>query len=244
MTTEFGTPTDSGQNENEGTTFGQTPGETQAGATDNQGMSSEQLEALRIRDAAAQAHIPQLESENNELRDRLAALETKLASATTVDEALARIANNSEKDQVQSLDQDAVTQIVDQVLTQKQTQAASESNWTTVQTKLTQTYGDWNTADAKVQERCQELDISLQDATAMARNNPNAFMQLFIPKTTSIDSSAGVRSGGSGQTVAGVYNASADTIRDQQYYSNLRKENKNLYWKTETQLQMRKDLYS
>lgn len=243
MTTEFGKPDDTGQNENEGTTFGQTPTHDQGGATDNIGMTADQIEALRRRDEAAQAHIPKLESENDELRDRLAELETKLASATTVDEALARIANNGEQSQAPSLDQNAVTQIVDQVLTQKQTQVTSENNWNQVQSTLTETYGDWGTADAKVQERARELDISVQDATAMARNNPKAFLQLFVPQgTTTTDRSAGVRSGGSGQTVAG--NNTAGTIRDHAYYAKMRRDNENQYWKLDTQLQMRRDLYS
>jgi hypothetical protein len=240
MTTEFGKTGDSGQNE-DGTNFGQnTEGDQTSGSTENQGIAPDELEALRTRDAAAQAHIPQLESENEDLRNKLLAAEDKLANATTIDEALDKISNNGDSE---GLTPDAVTQIVDQVLTQKQTEAASELNWNTVMGKLTETYGDWATADAKVQERAAELDITLTDATAMARNNPKAFLQLFSPTgTTNTDRSSGVRSGGSGQSVGDV--SSSEGIRDATYYSKLRKENPNLYWKTETQLQLRRDLYS
>lgn len=241
MTTEFGTSADSGQNVNEGMNFGQTDGADQTSTpTDNQGIVSEDLDALRRRDAAAQEHIPRLESENQELRDKLAEMESQLASATTIDEALDRISNQGGQE---SLTTDAVTQIVDQVLEQKQTQSQQENNWQQVMGTLTDTFGDWSTADTKVQERAAELDISLQDATMLARNNPKAFLQLFVPTTSTRSASSGtVRSGGSGQSVADL--TSAQQVRDAEYYRNLRKTNPNEYWKVETQMQLRRDLYS
>ena len=242
MTNEFGKPDDTGQDNNDGTDFGQTPGDDNTSATDNKGIDSAEFEALRKRDEAAQAHIPNLESENAELRDKLTDLESKLASATTIDEALDRISNNREGNS-DNLDASTVTQIVEQVLEQNQTQAKQDSNWTSVQNTLTESYGDWKTADAKVQERAMELDIPLQDATTMAKNNPKAFLQLFTPQgSTNTDSSSGVRSGGSGQTVAGTTNTG--NTRDHNYYKQLRKDNPILYWKTDTQLQMRRDLYN
>lgn len=238
MTDEFGKADDPGQ---DGQDFGQTPGDDNTGATENKGYSSDELEALRRRDEAAQAHIPQLETENRELRDKVMELEQSLESATTIDEALDRISTR-EKGQGSTLDPDAVTQIVDSVLEQRTTQAKQDSNWESVQAQLTETYGDWKTADAKVQERAQELGIDLADASQMAKRSPVAFMELFAPSTsTTPDTSSGVRSAGSGQTVVG---STTSGTRDHAYYSQLRKDNPIQYWKIDTQMQMRRDLYS
>ena len=246
MTDSFGNSDDTGEENKEGTNFGQTPGDESSSATDNKGTASDDLEALRLRDQNAQALIPTLQSENSELRDKVIELERQLASATTIEEALDRISNNGGTDEATGLDAQAVTQIVDQVLVERTNTQLQDSNWQVLQQKLTDIYGDWKTADAKVTERARELDISLQDATQMAKNNPKVFGQLFLPATytTNTNSSSGVRSGGSGQTVAGALNASASTLRDAAYYSKLRRENPAEYWKTETQLQYRRDLFS
>jgi hypothetical protein len=241
MTTEFGKVDDNDQNNNEGTNFGQTPDGDNLGATENKGLTPQELEALQTRDAAAQAHIPTLESENSELRDEVVRLQGELANATTLDGVLDKISNRSSG--TQAIDQTTITQIVDRVLTQKQTQANSDANWNHVQNTLTETFGDWKTADTKVQERALELDIRLADANVMARNNPKAFLQLFNPQTsTNTDRSSGVRSGGSGQTVAGT--TTTGNTRDQAFYNKLRRENPKAYWSVETQAQYRRDVHN
>lgn len=237
MTTEFGMVDDI--NQNDGQTFGQNPDDDNHGATDDKGITPAELEALRIRDAAAQAHIPDLESENAQLRDTLVELEAKLVSATTLDSVLERITNKGKP--VQTLDPAAVTQIVDQVLTQKQTKAAQDNNWNSVYTALTTVYGDWKTADAKVRERAQELDIALDDATTMAKNNPKAFLQLFNP-TTHAPNPGGVRSGGAGQTVPS--RTLTGETRDAAWYKKLRRENPKAYWSVEVQAQYRRDMHN
>lgn len=241
MTTDkFGTGDDTSQNE--GSNFGDKSGEqTSTGATGDQGITSEELEALRTRDAAAQAHIPDLESENKDLRDKVVELEDSLTNATTLDEALDRI-SKAGGNSGENLDASTVSQIVGKVLDQRQTEGKEESNWTSVMNTLTEKYGDWKTADTKVQERAQELDIPLGDATTMARNNPKAFLQLFNPTvTTNIDSSSSVRSGGSGQQTVAVTTNTSD--RDAAYYSKLRKDDPKSYWSLETQAQYRRDIH-
>lgn len=242
MTDEFGKVGDSDQGltPTEGNNFGQTPGDDTPGDTDNKGMTSEELEALRQRDEHAQKHIPTLERENSELRDKIAELEDKLSSATTIDEALDRIRNKGEGEQLRP---DDVAKMVESVLEQKQTESTQESNWTKVQNKLTEVYGDWKTADAKVQARAQELDIQLQDASTMARKNPTAFMELFVPKeAANIAGTGSVRSGGDGQKSPGT--TASGEVRDQAWYSKLRRENPNKYWSVETQAQYRRDVFN
>lgn len=254
MSTGFGTSSQdqSGQEENntapngseEGTNFGQAPGgETNTNGSE-QGIDLEQYEALRKRDEHAQEHIQRLESENNELRDKIVELEDRLASATTLDEALKRISNQGEG---QALDQTDVAQVVEQVLDQRITQDKQESNWQSVVSDLTQKYGKWNDADLAVQDRARELDISLDDATAMAKNNPKVFRQLFNLEENSTASATQPNPAGShGAGAQGQRGVSSQPgpVRDKAYYSNLRKTDPNKYWSVDVQAQMRRDLYN
>ena len=241
MTTDkFGTGDDTSQND-EGSNFGDKSGDDSTGATGDQGITPEELEALRKRDGAAQAHIPELESENKELRDKVGELETNLTNATTMDEVLDRISTAGGSSDG-NLDASTVSQIVGKVLDQRQTESKQKSNWTEVKAKLTDIYGDFKTAQTKVEERAMELDIEVDDATLMARNNPKAFLKLFAPiETTNADSSSSVRSGGSGQQTVAVTTNTGD--RDAAYYSELRKKNPKEYWSLKTQAQYRRDIH-
>ena len=216
-----------GSNENAGTT----------GDTGNQGIDPVEYEALRKRDEAAQAHIERLERENAEARDKVVELEDGLSKATTIDEALARIADQGEGKQ-ETVDPTDVAQIVKDVLSQEQTKDAKDSNWNTVVETLTKTFGDWDAADLKVQERAKELDISLKEATAMAQQNPKAFLQLFNTQSQQAARSSGTE--GIGQRGVG----STGEVHDQAYYSKLRKERPNHYWSVDVQAQMRRDLFN
>ena len=232
MTNQFGTPDDqSGQN-----TDGTNQEDLDKGSTE---ITPEDLEALRIRDAAAQAHIPDLESENKDLRDLVVELESKVTKATSLDEVLEKITNRGDGTST-DLDAGAVTQIVDRALDQRQTLDRQESNWTSVMNTLTEQYGDWKTADAKVQERATELDIDIADATAMAKNNPKAFLSLFETKTTIPDSSAGVRSAGSGQQTVGT---STIEVKDAAYWKDQRHKFPKYYWSLDGQAEYRRTMH-
>ena len=244
MTDEFGKSGNDQTGQDDGNSFGENTGGDQTGADNSsQGTADLDVEALRKRDENAQALIPRLESENKELRDKYAELEQKLASATTIDEALARIANQGNDQSSKEIDRADVAQVVEEVLGQHQTQAKQESNWKNVTATLTKEYGDWNTADAKVQERCAELEISLTDTSTMARANPQAFLQLFVPQTNSSNSKPGSSTGTGEIGQKGVSNA-PDQVRNKEFYNNLRRTNPNKYWSIEVQAQMRRDLFS
>ena len=236
MTDEFGKSGDDPVTQNEGS-FG-TNNESQT-TTDSgsQGIDFAEYEALRKRDEHAQAHIERLERENEELRDKYTALEDKLSKATTLDDALARMQNQGEG---QAIDRADVAQVVAEVLGQERTQARMESNWAEVTNKLTEVFGDWTTADAKVQERARELDISVQDATSMAKKNPKAFLQLFAPQSKP---SATARSSGTGEVGQRGVSTQGET-RDQSWWNNLRRKDPNKYWSVEMQAMMRRDLFN
>lgn len=236
MTDSFGKADD--DQDGQGKNFGENDGTGTTGDQQTQGIDAAAYEALQIRDAAAQLHIPKLQSENSELRDKVTELQASLANATTIDDALDKM--SAQGDSQPTVDRTDVAQIVEEVLGTKQTQARQEANWSTVQNKLTEVYSDWKTADAKVQERCQELDVSLQDATEMARHNPKAFMQLFVPSApSSADRSSGT--GDLGQR--GVSSAPDGQLGTKEYYSKLRKTDPEKYWSVDVQAQMRRDLF-
>lgn len=233
---EFGKSGDD-QAGQEGKNFGSNEDTKTDGDTGSQGIDLEQYEALRKRDEAAQAHIEKLERENKEARDKVVELQDGLSKATTIDEALARIADQGDGKQA-TVDPTDVAQIVKDVLSQEQTKDAMDTNWSTVVESLTQTFGDWETADLKVQERAKELDISIKEATTMAQQNPKAFLQLFNAQSKQAARSSGTE--GMGQRGVG----SEGEVRDQAYYSKLRRERPNHYWSVDVQAQMRRDLFN
>lgn len=240
MTNEFGSTGEETTNSSqEGTDFGQS-GEAPTGdLNDGQGIDKQEYETLQKRFTDSQDHIARLERENAEARDKVVELEAGLSKATTLDDALARIANQGEGQQ-NNVDPTDVAQIVEQVLGQKETASKQETNWSTVQNELTKTYSDWKTADAKVQERARDLDISLQDASQMARTNPKAFLKLFVP-----DEHQAARSSGTGETGQRGVAPTGDALSERKaYYSNLRKTNPNEYWSVDTQAQLRRELHN
>jgi hypothetical protein len=164
-------------------------------------------------------------------------LEDKIANATTIDDALERIRNQ----EIQTTSDD-VEQVVRRVLEQNQTAAVMEANWSQVQGDLTNTYGDWATADKNVTARAQELGISLQDATALAKTSPKAFKELFIPSEGVAPTSGSIRSGGEGQSAPLTTSGSLDDRKA--YYSKLRRENPNKYWSVDVQAEMRRELFN
>jgi hypothetical protein len=106
---------------------------------------------------------------------------------------------------------------------------------------LTNTYGDWKTADAKVQARANELGVTLDEAAAMARKSPKAFLELFVPKGTTSNAASSGGTGVTGQRSAPV---TGTNVRDKAFYTNLRKTDPRKYWSVDVQAQMRRDLFS
>jgi hypothetical protein len=132
------------------------------------------------------------------------------------------------------------SQLVEQVearLTARETTKTQDGNWEMVVTKLTGTFGDWAKANVEIQAKAKELGLSNEDATVLARRSPSAFFELFMPKQGTIESGT-ARPTGLGQQAASTGNGE---VRNQAWYTKLRRENENLYWKVETQAQYRRD---
>lgn len=238
MDQQFGTPGDTGQ-QHDGTTFGQS-GDDKAQNTPSVEITEADLTALRTRDDAAQVHIPKIESENAELRDTVTQLQADLAKASKFDDVMERISNQPGPVEPVKVDTEQLADAVGQRLDAKAAIAVQDSNWTAVVGKLTEKYGEWELVDREITTRAVELGMSTTDATNLAKQSPDAFYQLFLPQA--IPSAPGASSASAGQGQVGSTPSSGE-VRDAAYYSKLRRENPNLYWKVETQAQYRRDVH-
>jgi hypothetical protein len=235
MTDQFGETGDTSQS-NKGTTFG-TEVHPDQGGTNGQVVTDSQddIAALRRRDEHAQAHIARLESENAELRSTVVDLQAKVANAKTVESVINQI--KSEGTASNSVDPNQLVDAVEARLTQRETTKTQDGNWEVVVTKLTGTFGDWNKANSEIQLKAKELGLSNEDATLLARRSPDAFFELFLPKSS--EGSAGItRTAGLGQSAASTHTGE---VRNQAYYTKMRRENSNKYWSVEVQAQYRRD---
>lgn len=246
MTTDqFGKSGDPAQSEdNEGNNFGNQSQSDQTEPTETRGqITSEELAALQKRDVNAQQHIPQLESENESYKAKIAELEADLSKATTMQDVLDRMSNPA-AGEGESLNADAITLLVDNALNQKEVKSVMEANWASVETKLTETYGDWKTAVTKVDAKAAELGMTGGEATTLAEKNPKAFLQLFdVQDGSNTDNSTGVRTGGDGVKSTVADRISNDGVQDAAFYRNLLKTNPREYWKEATQIAYRRDVH-
>lgn len=215
--------------------------EDKASQSDGTSITPDELTALQKRDENAQAHIPQLESENDDLRAQNAQLAAKLDSATTLDDVVERI--KSERDGNDTIvDTSSVVEQVEQRLAIKARESVEEANWSSVVDTLTEKHGDWKTADAEIQERCAELKMDLPAASRLARQSPEAFYKLFSA-AGSPTPQQGIASASTNETST-FRNANDDKTELRAHYKKMRRENPAKYNKLETQEQMWRDLYS
>jgi hypothetical protein len=237
MTDQFGEAGDSSTNTQQtGTTFGN-EGPSDKGGTNGQVGTPDDVEALRRRDEHAQAHIVRLESENSELRNKVVEIENKLANAKTVEDVLSRM-NKPDTTGSASVDPDKLADAVEARLSAKELAKHQEANWASVYTKVTEIFGTWDKANLEIQAKAKELGMNNQDATTLAQRSPDAFYELFLPKSSTSNTAGSTRSAGVGQQAASTHTGE---VRNQAYYTNLRHTNENKYWSVETQAQYRRD---
>ena len=131
------------------------------------------------------------------------------------------------------LSENDLKSLVEKTLTDREKQATVQQNLATVESKMSELYG--TDAAAKVQERAQELGMSVARMSELAQESPNAFFNLMgepdvRPATMTRGSvnteSVGVKNGGE---------------RDFAYYQKLRRENRSLYYTPKMQQQMIED---
>ena len=191
-----------------------------------------------------------LESDNyiKQLESQLTDLRTELSKEDTAKKLLAELqsrrqdpnANSVPKqgetnpsDTKPELSEDVIQRLVEETLSKREQANSAQQNAKMVQDQLTQKYG--TEAKAHVEKKAQELGMSFDRLSALAAESPSAFMTLIgEPKT---EFKAPVQ--GTINTAAGNYSNPSE--RNWDYYQNLRRTNKTLYFNPKTQQQMMQD---
>jgi hypothetical protein len=225
------------QTENNQTTTGFQP---QGNAQAPEGtMSPEQLDSLVKRDANAQQHITNLETERQEQRDATAALQQQLArlegtlSATgSVKDMLAGM-QTGQPDQTPAAAAPAAPTVEDLVaqatakvtadLDAKAQMDLQSSNYNKIAEVLTTTFGD--KANEHVTAIATQNSMSFAEAQDMARNNPTLFSNLFI-KTTGTPLTASAPSTGFTNTSA----AQDTNVMNADSWNKLRHDKRSKFW--------------
>jgi hypothetical protein len=191
-----------------------------------------------------------LESDNyiKQLESQLTDLRTELSKEDTAKKLLAELQSRRQDPNANSvpkqgetnpsdtkpvLSEDVIQRLVEETLSKREQANSAQQNAKLVQDQLTQKYG--TEAKAHVEKKAQELGMSFDRLSALAAESPSAFMTLIgEPKT---EFKAPVQ--GTINTAAGNYSNPSE--RNWDYYQNLRRTNKTLYFNPKTQQQMMQD---
>jgi len=191
-----------------------------------------------------------LESDNyiKQLESQLTDLRTELSKEDAAKKLLAELQSRRQDPNANSvpkqgetnpsdtkpvLSEDVIQRLVEETLSKREQANSAQQNAKMVQDQLTQKYG--TEAKAHVEKKAQELGMSFDRLSALAAESPSAFMTLIgEPKT---EFKAPVQ--GTINTAAGNYSNPSE--RNWDYYQNLRRTNKTLYFNPKTQQQMMQD---
>jgi hypothetical protein len=132
-----------------------------------------------------------------------------------------------------TLSEEDLKSLVEQTLNQREIDSTVSNNLKLVDEELEKSYG--TEAQAKIQEKAQELGMSMERIKEIAAESPNAFFALIgePKKTFSPMVQGSVRTEG--------VNMQASAERDWSYYQKLRRENRNLYYTPKIQQQLMED---
>ena len=219
-------------------TTGQTTTETQttedwlAKVVETKGESFKDVQVLAKSKLEADRYIKSLEDQLKQLREETVKADyAEKVLATLQSKAQAPATTTS--DTKPEISEEVIKSLVEQTLTQREKQNTAEQNVSKVQQELMAKYG--TEAKAHVERRAAELGMSLERMSALAAESPTAFMTL-LGEPTKKDSKPLTQ--GSLNTASFQANP-AD--RDWNYYQNLRRTNKALYYNPKTQQQMMQD---
>lgn len=149
--------------------------------------------------AHAQQYIPQLKTELQSKDAEIAALKAQLAQTQSLDEVVSRLTAQQQQAQVKDappvtsgLDEQAVMNLVKNVLTQTEQQKSAQSNILQVQNTLTAKYGD--KVVEVLESKAKELGTTRQQLGELASHSPALVLALFgtqasngaKPTTTSV----------------------------------------------------------
>ncbi len=183
-----------------------------------------------------------------QLQDQLAELRTELSKEEYSKKLLAELqgrrqdpnANPAPKqgetnpsDTKPELSEDVIKRLLDETLTQREKTNTASQNSRMVQEQLEQKYG--TEAKAHVENKAKELGMTYERLATLATESPSAFLSLIGEPKPEFKPPVN----GTLNTSAANYSNPAE--RDWNYYQNLRRTNKTLYFNPKTQQQMIQD---
>ena len=224
------------QIENNQTTTGFQTTTQEPSADANGTMSPEDLASLVKRDANAQQHITNLETERQEQRDAMNALQQTVArlegTLSATEDVKGMLAGMQPGQQAPAQEPAAAVPSVDDLvaaatakvtadLDAKAQKDLQDSNYQKIAEVLTSTFGD--KANAHVTTIAEQNSMTFEEAQDMARNNPTLFNNLFV-KTGSTQSAQAPSTG--------FNTAAAQTTEtvDAAYWNKMRRDNRSKFW--------------
>lgn len=140
--------------------------------------------------ANAQQYIPQLKQQLQEKEQALAELQAKLQQTQSVEEVVARLQNQNQPSAAETpspasgLDQQAVTNLVQTLLQQRESAQAAELNKAQVNNALVQRFCE--KAQEVITSKARELGTSAKELGELASRNPAMVLALFNASTPSV----------------------------------------------------------
>lgn len=134
------------------------------------------LEALRH----SQEYIPQLKQEKEATDARIAALAVEVERLKNIEQSVTQLTQQQQATQqtaAQGVTEDAVANLVNQTLTQREQAAKKAANVSSVVTALTQKLG--GEADKEFYKKAEELGMTAEQMNNLAAQSPTAVLKLF-----------------------------------------------------------------
>jgi hypothetical protein len=128
----------------------------------------------------AQTHIQTLEDENRSLKAEKEALGSQADKITQLEETIKQMAQNrstSEEPSGNGLDEQAVADLIGNVLTQRETQSTIKANQEAVANALASKYGD--KAEQMYNDKAKELGIPVAELNRLAGTSKQAVLAWF-----------------------------------------------------------------
>ncbi len=195
----------------------------------------------------ADTYISQLEDQNKQLREDLSkndyasqvldAIKDKAADTSTAKdfEAEKNTAGVKEEGTPPSLNEDNLKSLVEKTLLERETKKSAEENIKTVEKTLRDRFGE--KLSQVLQDKSSEIGLSINKMEELASESPNAFLTLFGDSKQD----SGFNSILNNSINTEGVNLQSSTERNWNYYQNLRRENRNLYYTPKMQQQMIQD---
>lgn len=192
----------------------------------------------------ADNYIKELETQLTQMREDmgkqdyakelLTQLQNKATYSTNVNTATTQEHNSGAKtdgDTKPEVSEELLKSLVEKTLTEREKENTVKQNLDLVNQKMVDSFG--TDAQAHVQKKAQELNMSLERLQELAAESPTAFFTLIgeqSPKSSQPIIQGSVRTEG--------VNMQKPAERNFQYYQNLRRQNKALYYSPKVQQQM------